>query len=421
MYRVFAVKRASLDGTLFDPYFFMYKEDVELAFRLNAAGYVAAIVGDAVAYHRRSYGTKSVARPINDASYFSYRNHLWVILMHLPWISLLTNRIGVIPAEKAKLWYWMFRKPSFAVRAWRETMARWPELMERRCRIAMLRRMKPARTERDATKPKCDIAVIVVGHDDLNEASLRSLAAACAASKHSVEVVVVDNDSKTFAANERVGSILPNAWTLLRNGDFGYGRSMNVGASFVDADYYFILNPDTILTDPQMLDKMHDRMRAAPEIGLLAPKIFYLDGSLQETCRRFPKWYMPFVQRSWLKDTAFGRRYAASFCLQDYDHAMERAVDWVQGSAMFVDGKLWKRLGGFDDRFWMYFEDVDLCRRIQCAGRMVHYWPDVTIQHAHGKESAKIKNVLRNLVYNKVARAHIASWIKYELKWRITN
>jgi GT2 family glycosyltransferase len=86
---------------------------------------------------------------------------------------------------------------------------------------------------------------------------------------------------------------------------------------------------------------------------------------------------------------------------------------------MFVDGALWKRLGGFDDRFWMYFEDVDLCRRVQAAGRAVRYWPGVSIRHAHGKESAKIKSFVRNLVQNKVARAHIWSWIKYELKWRI--
>jgi hypothetical protein len=270
-------------------------------------------------------------------------------------------------------------------------------------------------------KPTCDLAVIVVGHDDLNEESLRSLAAACSASKYSVEVVVVDNDSRKFAANELVGSILPKAWVLLRNGDFGYGRSMNVGAAFVDAKYYFILNPDTVLTDPQILDKMYEYMRARPNIGLLAPKVFYFDGSLQETCRRFPRWYMPFVQRSRLKDTDFGRRYTASFCMQDYDHASERVVDWVQGSAMFVDGALWKRLGGFDDRFWMYFEDVDLCRRIKNAGRSVTYWTDVSIQHAHGKESAKIKNFLQNLVYNKVARAHVASWLKYEFKWRITD
>lgn len=411
MYRVAAVKAVSMDESLFDPSFFMYKEDVELAFRLHAAGYTASIT-DAKAYHRRSYGTTSVKRPKNDAAYFSLRNHLWIMIMHMPWLSLFTNRIGVIPFELLKFLYWLVRKPSFSFRAIRETAAHWPELMRKRHFVPTLPQV---------AKPLCNIAVIVVGHEDLNEESLRSLRTAYDASSHSVEVVVVDNQSTKYRANELVGEILPRAWTLLRNGDFGYGRSMNMGAAWVDAEYYFILNPDTVLTDPLILDKMYERMRARPDIGLLAPKVFYFDGTLQETCRRYPKWYMPFVQRSFLKDTAFGRRYTASFCMQDYDHASERPVDWVQGSAMFVDGALWKRLGGFDDRFWMYFEDVDLCRRIQRVGRIVEYWPAVSIKHAHGKESAKYKNFFRNLIYNKVARAHVLSWLKYELKWRITS
>jgi GT2 family glycosyltransferase len=418
MYRVSAVERVSLDGGLFDRSFRIYKEDVELAYRLKAGGYAAAVVPDAVAYHRRGYGTKSLLRPTNENAYHSYRNHLWTLLMHLPFFALVSTRVGVVPFECAKAAYWGLRKPAFLWWLVRDTWRHRSELACKRAAVVRLRAACPAKTTHDIPKPSADIAVIMVGHNDLNDVTLASLAKAVAASKRSVEVVVVDNQSASDA-NVLVERHLPSAWTLLRNGDFGYGRSMNVGAAFVDAEYYFILNPDTELMDPAILDKLYAKMREEPNIGLLAPKIFYFDGRLQETCRRFPKWFMPFVQRTGLKNTALGKRYAEAFLMADYDHETPKDVDWVQGSAMFVDGALWKRLGGFDDRFWMYFEDVDLCRRVQAAGRAVRYWPGVSIRHAHGKESAKIKSFVRNLVQNKVARAHIWSWIKYELKWRI--
>ncbi|MFH0928588.1 MAG: glycosyltransferase family 2 protein, partial [bacterium] len=262
-----------------------------------------------------------------------------------------------------------------------------------------------------------NICILMVSHNDLSEECLKSIVEARNHSTLKTTLVVIDNASKKYQANEFVDRFIPDAIVLLRNGDFGFGRSNNRGAREVEAEYYFILNPDTVLTDPDILNKFYNYMKTNPEVGLLAPKIFYMDGRLQETCRRFPKWYMPFVQRSSLVRTAFGQGYAASFVMKDYDHESSKDVDWVQGSAMFVDGQVWRQLEGFDDRYWLYFEDIDFCRRVHLLGKQVLYNPAMTLKHAHGKESAAYSNLIVNLMKKKEARGHIASWLKYSWKW----
>ena len=419
-YRVSALKQVSIDNTLFDPTFVIYKEDVELAFRLNAAGYKSATVANAIAYHRRSLGkgTKRTASPENK--YQSYRNHLWMDLMHTSASDLFTNRCVLLPYELLKAFYWLIKKPSNLSQTYRETNVQWSNLMCKRTFMRVLREATKQRNGNPPITPKqfdVDIAVIMVSHNDLSEACLTSLVEATKRTSHSVKLVVADNQSIKYHANEFVEPIVPDAIVLLRNEDFGYGRSCNRAAKELNAEYYFILNPDTVLSDPDILEKFYDYMNANPNVGIVAPKIYYLDGRLQETCRRFPAWFVPFVTRTGLQHKGFGKKYMEQFAMRDYDHETKRDVDWVQGSALFMDGDLWRTIDGFDDRYWLYFEDTDLCRRVHLAGKQIIYDPQTVIQHAHGKESATYSNIFLNLLKKKEARGHIISWLKYMWKW----
>lgn len=416
MYRRSSVIRVSPDGTLFDGSYVCYKEDVDLAHRLQAAGYRAATVPAAVAYHRRSMGAGVARPPRPEALYQSYRNHWWMQIAHAEWPKMLSGRSGVLPYEALKKLYWIVRRPDFPVRAALETLKRRHRLMAKRAFVRQLRKERAVFPPRDAAE--ADIAVVMVSHNDLNETCLSSLEAARKATALKVAVVVVDNASTKYRANETVDRHVPGATTLLRDGDFGFGRSCNRGAQDVNAKYYFFLNPDTKLIEPGIFDTLHAYMEAHPDVGLAAPKILYFDGRLQETCRRFPAWYMPFVQRSFLKHTRFGKAYTDRFQMADYDHAQERPVDWVQGSAMCIRAETWRAMGGFDDRYFMYFEDIDLCRRIRLSGRDVVYLPATKLQHAHGKESAKLPGLINNLARNPMARAHLISWAKYLWKWK---
>ncbi len=420
MYRLSAVRRVSFDGCLFDKTYVIYKEDVDLALRLRSAKFFSVVIPSAIAYHRRTLGIKtmslkSLLRPCNENSFYSYRNHLWMLSSHLSWFAILTHRVGVIPAELGKLTYWLIRQPAFVVHMMCDTWKQRHHLLGKRRFVHRLDGLPPLNT--DIPKPKTQIAVVMVGHNDLNEVCLSSLAEARRRTSLRTEIIFVDNHSKNLRANELVSQFFDDAWCLLREGDYGFGRSCNLGASQVDAEYYFFLNPDTKLVDPDIFEKLYTYLQTHEDVGIIAPKILYFDVRLQETCRRFPRWFVPFVQRTFLQHTEFGKRYTASFAMHDYDHATPRDVDWVQGSALCITGDVWKELGGFDHRYFMYFEDVDLCRRVHLRGKRVLYYPETVIQHAHGKESARIPGFLKNLVYNEMARAHIVSWGKYFFKW----
>lgn len=268
--------------------------------------------------------------------------------------------------------------------------------------------------------PEADIAVITVAYDNLHEEYLTSLARAIQNTKCNIRVVIVDNASRNQRISEMVEQHLPSAQVLLRDGNHGMGRSTNFGAAHADAKYYFILNPDTRLNDPDIFNKLIEHMSANPTIGILAPRISNFDGTRQDTCRRFPAWYHPFLMRTSAGSSSWGSLYVRNHLMHDFDQSSEKHVDWVQGSAMLIPRDTWRTLGGFDDRFWMYFEDIDLCRRAWQLGRAVVYAPHVTLQHAFGRASARIQNPVKNIVQSKMTRAHVSSWVKYLLKWNFT-
>ncbi len=264
-----------------------------------------------------------------------------------------------------------------------------------------------------------DIAIITVSYDKIVEECLPSIARAMAASPLKIAFVLVDNGSPNLRAHEFVKAHIPNAIVILRDKNYGFGNSCNRGTEEVDAEHYFFLNPDTVLVDESILDRLHAFMRERPWTGIVAPRIHYLTGELQETHRRFPAWYMPIVQRTWLAETKFGRAYADTFLMRERVLKERRLVDWVQGSAMMMSSTLFEELGGFDDQFWMYFEDIDLCRRVWERHRPVYYYPDVVLHHVYGKGSATTGGYFKNFFTNRQLRAHISSWIRYELKWRL--
>ncbi|NQV12023.1 glycosyltransferase family 2 protein [Candidatus Uhrbacteria bacterium] len=262
-----------------------------------------------------------------------------------------------------------------------------------------------------------DVAVVMVSYNGIVEDCLPSLQKAMNASDLKMAFVLVDNASTTFDAHIFAKTHIPEATVLLRNVNDGFGSASNRGASEISADYYFFLNPDTRIDDHQMFDKLHEFMKANPLVGVAAPRVRYMDGRLQETCRRFPAWYMPVVRRTGLAAKPKGMELEHKFMMKDVDHDTLRIVDWVQGSAFMIEGDLFKQIGGFDHRYFMYYEDVDLCRSCWEKGRPVYYVPEAEVFHVYSQGSASKQGAVKNLIGNKLTRAHVVSWLKYTAKW----
>lgn len=233
-----------------------------------------------------------------------------------------------------------------------------------------------------------------------------------------VGVVIVDNHSQ-----EEIEPMLkekyPEVKLIRQEKNEGFGKSHNKAMSSEQAKYYFVLNPDTLFKKGQnMLRKMFDFMESNEQIGMIGPKIIYPDGSIQYSCYRFPTFLQPVYSRTKLGRSGNGKKIADHFLMKDFGHDKTVPVDWVMGSAMFARKEAIDDAGMFDDRFWMYAEDSDWCRRLWENHWPVYYFHEVTIEHIHRRASADVPGVVNALIKNRYARQHLRSWMKYFWKWR---
>jgi len=264
---------------------------------------------------------------------------------------------------------------------------------------------------------KIDVAIIMVSYNNILD--LPSVRQAMEASSLQIQFVLVDNASSQIDSIKLAHENFDHPIVIQREKNYGFGSSCNRGVREVNADVYFFLNPDTSLSDPLTIDKLYTFLKKErPAAGIVAPRLRYLNGNHQETCRRFPVWHMPLFQRShFFHKTKFGKKYIDHFLMRDYDCTKPRMVDWVQGSTLMIDAHLFHEIGGFDKRYFMYFEDTDLCQESWQRGRPVYYVPQIEVFHEYGKASASTPGMIKSFLKNRMVRAHILSWMKYMYKW----
>lgn len=268
-----------------------------------------------------------------------------------------------------------------------------------------------------------DVNVVIVNYKS-KEKILQCLKSLFSDSQDfNLHITVVDNNS-----DDGIEKVLLNEYSnanlkFIKNDDnYGFAKAQNKGIKDVEARYHFVLNPDTVFISGQnVVKKMHDFMECNPKVGIAGPKIVYPDGNRQNSCCRFPRFFQPLYSRTKLGKFGTGRKVANEYFMNDFEHNETIPVDWIMGAAMFVRNEAIKDVGMFDERFWMYAEDSDWCRRMWDKGWYVYYIHDVVIQHDHGRGSAKTPGIVKSLLKNKLARTHLKSWLQYMWKWRGTS
>ena len=188
----------------------------------------------------------------------------------------------------------------------------------------------------------------------------------------------------------------------------GYGKGHNIGFELsqkkAQSSYHIVLNPD-IYFPPITIDSLYSYMEAHPEIGLVMPRVYYPNGDFQYLCKMLPT---PI-------DIIF-RKYAPQkikekndnhYAMKSADYDKEMDVPSLSGCFMFFRTSCFKEIGGFDTRYFMYFEDVDITRRIGDICRTVYY-PGASIVHAHEAAHKKSKKMLM---------VGLESAVKYFNKW----
>jgi N-acetylglucosaminyl-diphospho-decaprenol L-rhamnosyltransferase len=230
-----------------------------------------------------------------------------------------------------------------------------------------------------------DVSIIILSWN------VRELLRACLQSlpreKPSTEIIVVDAASADGSA-AMVRAEFPQAALIASTENLGYSRGNNLGLARARGRYLFVLNPDTVV-QPGALAAMCGYMDAHPQVGVLGPRLVFPDGSVQPTRRRFPTLATAFFESTWLQPLApksLLRRYFAEDLPADEAHP----VDWLVGAALLVRHAAYAQVGGLDEGFFMYSEELDWQRRLQSAGWQCVYFPPASVVHYEARSSTQV-------------------------------
>lgn len=216
------------------------------------------------------------------------------------------------------------------------------------------------------------------------------------------EIIVVDNHSSDGSVEMLTNLFGPNrkirVIQSLRN--LGFARASNLAYKNSTGEYVFLLNPDTEILG-EALKNLVSYMDENPGVGVLGPKLVNLDGSLQRSVRRFPGIFSSLLVFSGLHRFVHPRRYL----MDDFTYQQVADVDQVMGAALLTRRSLVEKLGLFDENFYLWYEEVDYCKRVKAAGYAVRFYPQASVMHAGAQSFTQLKVferkkiVAKSLVY----------------------
>lgn len=229
----------------------------------------------------------------------------------------------------------------------------------------------------------------------------------CVFQSNKIDRVYLIDNSPTLSDSQLYR--MPKVIYIKADKNLGYGAGHNIALrqTMLYSEFHFVLNPD-IYFEPDAIYRMISRMRLDQSIGQLMPKVIYPDGRLQYLCKLIPTPMDLFARRFFLGPLrAIADRRAEQFELRFTGYNSEMDVPYLSGCFMLFRMSALKKVGLFDERFFMYPEDIDITRRMHSHFRTL-FFPGATIVHDHAQESYKSKKMLW---------IHMTNLIKYFNKW----
>ncbi|PIE33327.1 hypothetical protein CSA56_12210 [candidate division KSB3 bacterium] len=221
-------------------------------------------------------------------------------------------------------------------------------------------------------------------------------------------IVVVDNNSPDGGADQ-IREAYPEVTVLCNSQNGGYAKAVNQAIREFNSDYILLLNPD-IEVKPGSLERMLAFMNTTPDAGIIGGKLLNPDGTLQYSCRTFYTLPIILYRRTFLGKLFPNSKILTRHLMQDWDHQSVREVDWMLGACLMIRRNALREVGLMDERFFLYFEDVDWCYRMKKWGWKVYYVPQAEMVHHHQRQSAQG-------FINKTLTYHITSMFHFYAKW----
>ena len=262
-------------------------------------------------------------------------------------------------------------------------------------------------------RPKVRIGIVTYNSSDVIADTLNSLIN-LRSDDAELEIVVRDNGSgdNTIDVVEQMAELYPSLSQIQGGDNIGYGGGHNEIFSANASDIYVVCNPD-IIVEPDFLVRALEFIIQNPDVAIMAPRMLSMDGAQQYSNRRDPTLSDLFLRRflpSRLR--AFFRNRMAHYEMRDkgYDQVVD--VPFCSGALMVCRSSAYRQIGGFDPRYFLYFEDADISREMRRAGWRTTYNPDVVVKH--GWKRAAHANLKFALVFSRNAARYFGKW-----GWRI--
>src|SRR5580658_2785734 len=229
--------------------------------------------------------------------------------------------------------------------------------------------------------PKVTVVVVSYNAADELEACLKSLAALPEVVRDPsfAQVIVSDNGSGDDSV-ARARAAFPGVDVVENRANLGFAKGCNVGARLAAAPLLFFFNPDAT-AHPGLLENAVAYFEAHSDVAMAGAKLLDEDGHVAESCGEFDTWWQSFLRSSAWGELPWFRKQSNGYALRRWDYSTERDVDLVVGAAMFIRAGVFRELGGFDERFFLYHEEIDFAHRLRDAGERVVYLPQCVVTH----------------------------------------
>ena len=256
-----------------------------------------------------------------------------------------------------------------------------------------------------------DLSIIIVNYNVKEFLQNLLYSISKASSNTTMEIIIVDNASDDGSV-ELIREKFPSVQIISNEKNQGFGKANNQALQIAKGKHILLINPDTIVSE-DTFDMLIDFFEKNPEAGLAGCKILNPDGSLQLACRRsFPGPWTSFCKVTGLSNLFPKSKIFARYNLTYLSEDETYEVDAISGSFMMMRKEVYDTVGGFDEEFFMYGEDLDLCYRIQKAGYKVFYFHNTQIIHYKGESTKRSSFDETNLFYNAMhlfVKKHLSS------------
>ncbi|MFA3784117.1 glycosyltransferase family 2 protein [Melioribacteraceae bacterium 4301-Me] len=253
------------------------------------------------------------------------------------------------------------------------------------------------------------VSVIIIQHNNIN-LTRTAIESFLRFHTDNFEIILVDNNSTEQSPFELIKDF-PNIKLITSQKNLGFGAANNLAAQRALGNILLFLNNDVIIKS-EILKEIEKEFSLNQHIGIIGPKLLNEDNSLQLSCGKLPSLYREFLDKILYKLVDKKNKVALNYISKK--HLLKKEKQWVTGAALFIKKELFLELNGFDESFFMYYEDKDLCARAIAKGKKIIYFPKVSLIHLRGKS---LTSSNQRFLFQKYRESQILYYQKHRPKF----